>query len=253
MRRFIVPSIIFLISNILCDAQTSYRLMSSERILVDDRYDASVSRSGKRYLLLHKARIDRELNTVVANAAKEIDAGDPVGLLNYFCVDAMFSQMNRIVETPLDMAVVNNHAFRKALPEGPVTLANVYEALPFDNEVVVLKMKGQDVKRLLNTIARRGSESFSNARIVVKDNKLQSAYIGGTPLDTERIYTVITIDYLAEGSGGMTAFKKALEKQYTKVFLRDLIVREMEVSYRAGKLLSPVLDNRFHVVEAKMK
>lgn len=248
MKRFLLFIHIILITNVLAYSQDSFRLISSERIPVDSRYDDEVNKSDKRFLALYKSRMDRQLNTMVANADSPIEADDPAGALNYFCADLMLKQIREVWQEPIDFSLVNNHAFRKALPEGPITLADVYETLPFENEIVILQLKGSDVKRLFNTIARRQTESFSGAQIKVKDNNLASLLIGGKPLDEARVYTLVTIDYLAEGSGGMTPLKKAVERYYTKIFLRDIIVKEMEAYSRRGKLLSPAIDNRFEIL-----
>lgn len=114
----------------------------------------------------------------------------------------MFRQMKAISAEKIDMAVVNNHAFRKSLPEGPITVSDVYETLQID----------------------------------------------GRDWDPDRVYTVVTIDYLAQGSGGMTAFRKATHTNYTKLYLRDLILKEMEDCSRAGRLLRAHIDDRFTIL-----
>lgn len=248
MRRRLVNLIIFFCISVLSYAQTTYRLISSERILIDERYDAATDAGMRRYLAPYQAHLDRELNTVVANAAEEIKADDPSGALNFWIVDLMFRQMKAISAEKIDMAVVNNHAFRKPLPEGPITVSDVYETLPFENEIVILKMKASDLRSLMRTIARRGTESFANACIEVKDGRLESLQIDGRDWDPDRVYTVVTIDYLAQGSGGMTAFRKATHTNYTKLYLRDLILKEMEDCSRAGRLLRAHIDDRFTIL-----
>lgn len=245
MKRSYILSIIFLCFIPVLPAQSNYRLMSSERMLIDERYDAQSDAGLRRYLAPYQAHLDRELHTVLANAAEELTADDPCGALNYWVVDLMLRQMKTLAGEAIDMAVVNNHAFRKPLPEGPITLFDVYETLPFDNEIVILKMQASDLMSLMKTIARRGTESFANACIEVKNGRLESLQIAGHEWNPNRIYTVVTIDYLAQGSGGMTAFRKAKEAVYTDIYLRDLIVKEMEKYSREGRLLRAHVDERF--------
>ena len=79
MKRFLLFIHIILITNVLAYSQDSFRLMSSERIPVDSRYDDEVNKSDKRFLALYKSRMDRQLNTMVANASSPIEADDPAG------------------------------------------------------------------------------------------------------------------------------------------------------------------------------
>ncbi|MBO5769192.1 MAG: 5'-nucleotidase C-terminal domain-containing protein [Bacteroidales bacterium] len=248
MKRRFSYFIIFLCISLFADAQSSYRLISSERISVDDSYDAHRDASLRRYLAPYQALLDRDLHTVLANATASLQAGDPAGALNFWMVDALFRQMSEHCDEPIDMAVVNNHAFRKALPEGPITMGDMYECIPFENEVVVLKMKASDVMSLMKTIARRGTESFANASIEVKDGRLDKLTINGKAWDKDRVYTIVTIDYLAQGSGGMTAFRRALDTRYTKLFFRPLVCREMENLSLEGKLIRPYVDERFKIL-----
>lgn len=248
MKRQFVSIVIFLCISLFVDAQSTYRLISSERIPMDASYDAHRDASMRRYLAPYQAHLDRDLHTVLANATASLQAGDPSGSLNFWMVDALFRQMAKLCDEPIDMAVVNNHAFRKALPEGPITMANMYECIPFENEVVILKMKASDVMSLMKTIARRGTESFANASIEVKDGRLETLTINGKAWEKDRVYTIVTIDYLAQGSGGMTAFRRALDTRYTKLFFRPLVCREMEILSLEGKLIRPYIDERFKIL-----
>ena len=247
MKRFFVLISILLCFSILAYPQSEIRLLSSQRILIDSSYDDALDASLRRYLAPYQANLQRQMHTVLGNAAETIAGGDPCGALNYWVADLMLKQMQAVRKEKIDMTVVNNHAFRKPLPEGPITLADVYECLPFDNEMVLLTMRGRDVRSLMKSIARRGTESFANAQISVKDGRLLTVNIAGEPLQDERLYTVLSIDYLAEGSGGMTAFRKAENKVYCGVMLRDLMVRELEAYSRTGKLLEAKVDQRYRI------
>ena len=58
-----------------------------------------------------------------------------------------------------------------------------------------------------------GGEGLSGARLVItKDGKLKDAKINGQEIEPDKLYTVATLDYLAEGNDGMTAFLEATER-----------------------------------------
>lgn len=96
------------------------------------------------------------------------------------------------------------------LTEGDITTENIYEILPFENSLCVLTMKGSAMKHLFENIAVRLGEGVSGIQLEIsKDGKLLQASIAGKPVEDDRDYTVATIDYLADGNDGMTAFLQA--------------------------------------------
>lgn len=149
-------------------------------------------------------RITREVLEVVADAYCE-DWGQPLagsasfagafeaGDLQTFVMNVMrFS-------AGVEVALVNAGAFRDRgqFPlSGELTLADVYSAMPFDNEVVVAELSGAALKRvaaqlgrkLLSTgLSKKGDEVRINGRAVVED----------------RLYTVVLNDFLAVGGDGV--------------------------------------------------
>ncbi len=52
-------------------------------------------------------------------------------------------------ELGAEVAVVNRRGIRQSLAKGPITKASVWSVLPFDNKIVMLKMKGAALARTL--------------------------------------------------------------------------------------------------------
>ena len=74
---------------------------------------------------------------------------------------------------------------------------------------------------------------------VSKDGKLLQASIAGKPVEDDRDYTVATIDYLADGNDGMTAFLQADKRECPDgATLRGLFMKYVEKQTAAGKKVS---------------
>lgn len=58
------------------------------------------------------------------------------------------------VGIPCHFAVANNGGLRAGLFTGPVTMRNVFEVMPFDNELVILQLSGGATDSLLRYIAQ---------------------------------------------------------------------------------------------------
>ncbi|HKQ18311.1 MAG TPA: bifunctional UDP-sugar hydrolase/5'-nucleotidase [Candidatus Eisenbacteria bacterium] len=129
-----------------------------------------------------------------------------------------------------DIGLVNTGGIRAPLPKGDVTVGDIVSVLPFDNTVVTVPMRGDEVQRLLNFVARRvgksGFAQLSGVSFIIRNGRATSIRVGDSPLESERIYRVATIDYLYEGGDGYTQFRSATagEVDRTGVLLHEAAV-----------------------------
>jgi len=131
--------------------------------------------------------------------------------------------------TDADIGFINAGAIRAALPAGAVTVGDLYEALPFDDQVVVVTMPGWQVRELFDISASRlgkgGFAQISGARFVIARNRAAYVRVGGEILDSNRDYRVATADYLYNGGDGYKIFARAEHVEETGLFLRDAAIR----------------------------
>ena len=59
---------------------------------------------------------------------------------------------------------------------------------------------------------------------ITENGELLSCTIDGKEIDPHRIYTVATIDYLAEGNDKMYALKKAVKRHDIGILARDIMM-----------------------------
>jgi 2',3'-cyclic-nucleotide 2'-phosphodiesterase (5'-nucleotidase family) len=146
-----------------------------------------------------------------------------------------------------DLAVQNVGGIRSGFGPGPVTVWDIYSALPFDNRVVRLELSGEKVEELVADIARRiGRGTFcqvSGISFEIVDKKPSDIRVGDAPLELDRTYTVGVIDYLAQGGCKYEPLMNASVLSTTSEFQRDLTVEYM----RGLKVLSPLIEGRIRV------
>lgn len=152
-----------------------------------------------------------------------------------------------------DFALHNGGGIRAPLHEGQITKRNVYEVLPFDNTLVVLVMKGSDVEKLFDHIALvpNGGGGFPQVSEGVSFTinygigRCENIIVGGSPLEPERLYTIVTNSYLAAGGDGYDIFLKAQSTEDTSVLHRDAL--SDYISKKANRI-RPSRGNRIAVV-----
>ena len=96
-------------------------------------------------------------------------------------------------------------------------------------------------------------ESFTNSAYNIsleinKKGELLNATIGGKPVVDDQLYTVATIDYLADGNGRMDAFLQAEKRECPEdATLRGLFLDYVRKQTAEGKIITSKLDGRITV------
>ncbi len=139
----------------------------------------------------------------------------------------------RAYDPNINFALTNSGGLRADIDAGPITFGEVFEALPFDNTLVVVDLDGNEVRQVLE-------EGITGAHGVVQVSGLQftfdydvpvgSRIIGdvidlstGSPLDPGTIYKVAVNDFMANG-GDEYYTLLANPQLNTYVLQRDIVV-----------------------------
>ncbi len=138
-----------------------------------------------------------------------------------------------IVEhTGAQVGLVNSGGLRASIKEGPVTVEDVFKAMPYSNELVMVEVTGEELKNILTRSVKGAREEedggflqVSGLKFAVRGHVPENIGVGKDlrPLDPESVYTVAITDFLATGGDGYDIFKEK-EKIDTGLPLRELIV-----------------------------
>ncbi len=217
--------------------------------LIDSTYDVSPDAEAVALLAPYKAKIDSMMCRVMGTAEMSMDKGTPESLLSNLVADVLRGAATQVLGKPADMGLVNMGGLRNVLTEGPITCGNIYEILPFENSLCVVTLKGTDLNRLFENIAACGGEGVSGVRLrITGDGKLLRATVAGKPVVDDKLYTVATIDYLADGNDGMTALMQAEKRECPPgATLRSLFMEYVERQTAAGKKVAARMEGRITV------
>lgn len=195
---------------LLCGCASHYQVtsVSKQRIVVDSRYDNKPVAQGEAFLAPYKQKVDSIMGPVVGIVACDMAAERPESNLSNLLPDILMWAAKDYNEKP-DFAVYNVGGIRAALSKGKVTYGDILDIAPFENKISFISLTGENVLKLFSQIAARGGEGLSHGveLLLSKDLKLVSARLNGEEIDAARSYRITTIDYLAQGNDGLTAFK----------------------------------------------
>lgn len=202
----------------------------------------------------YKSQLDGEMNQVISISDEAMVTGKPESKLPNYIADAMLSIgkdfcVDNELSHSVDFAVMNQGGIRMGMPKGEITNGIMFEMLPFKNKLVILGMKGQDVLALLDQLAQRNGEGISGVKMGIKDGKAVDILLQGKTINPEKVYYVISVDYLTDGGGGITAFANRETYRHLHKKLREEMIKYISAKFRKGEHISAELDGRIYHVE----
>ena len=185
------------------------------------------------------------LKEVIGYSTAEMEAYPPESPLSNMFVDELRAAGSRIFGKEADLALTNFGGIRTSMPEGPVVLDDILSMFPFRNKVVMATVRGSSIKTLFDQIAATGSfQCISGARVVIKDSKLVSAEIGGAPIEDDRLYNFVTIDFLLTGGDRIAVGAIAESLEFSDVLLKDMMLDYVRSLTAEGKNIEYQCDGR---------
>jgi len=132
--------------------------------------------------------------------------------------------------TQADLALYNQGGMRADIPAGPVTMAKVFEVMPFSNQVMTTDLTGQQVEILFDYLAARGGgDAISGAQFRISSGKVRDILIGGRPLQLHQTYRVAANEFMMAGGDkfevltqGKNVRSHGLDRQALVEFLKAL-------------------------------
>ncbi|XDA97215.1 bifunctional metallophosphatase/5'-nucleotidase [Sulfitobacter sp. LCG007] len=166
--------------------------------------------------------LDEIRNKVVAESSDMIDgerdscrtAECPMGNL---IADAM---LDRVKDQGIQVAIQNGGGIRASIDGGEVTMGEVLTVLPFQNTLSTFQVKGSViVEALENGVSQieEGAGRFPQVAGMTYSfdpaqpagSRVSDVMIGGAPIDPEKVYGVVSNNYVRNGGDGYKMFVDA--------------------------------------------
>ena len=202
----------------------------------------------------YTARV-RALEVVIGKLDGDLKkTGLGAGTLGNFVADGLRAEAGARLGRPVVLAVLNSGGLRKnTIAEGDLRSSDIYELLPFENELIQIDMTGEQVLRLLSVVVAN-REVQSGARITFRQagdrRELVSAklLVNGREeaIDPKRVYSILTIDYLLQlASGRYSILQEGKNVKPVGVTMRDALIDYVKSETAAGRSIKAELDGRF--------
>ncbi|WP_309612558.1 5'-nucleotidase [Flavobacterium sp.] len=185
----------------------------------------------ENFIKPYRDRIDADLNTVLGNAPETLDkSGEWQTPMGNFLADITFEKSDKVFQLrekkAIDICLLNHGGIRSIIPKGNITARTAYEVMPFENSAIVIGLKGEQILEIVNyIISEKKPHPLKGMTFTIdKNNQPTTILVNEKALDENKVYYVITSDYLSNGGDNMIFFKKGVEKYDLDYKLLNIII-----------------------------
>lgn len=206
-----------------------------------------------RILEPYKSKIQALMSEVIAQSSTGLASYRPESPLSNFLSDLVLHRANLYIaskkpDSQVQFSLYNHGGIRASVPKGAITIENAYEIMPFENEMVLLRLNGKQVQDLADYIATRKGEGVSGISFGMMDNRAVDVKIQGVKLDQEKTYWMVTSNYIANGGDGMKVLTWADQRIDTGILVRDAIIEHLrKMGDRGEDVVADVEGRVYHV------
>lgn len=231
-----------------CNKDYTLKKIEGKRIEINDSIQAD--KAIENYIKPFRENVNRNLDSVISFAPEAYSKrdGDLNTAIGNLMADAVYIESNPVFKKrtgkEIDFVLLNYGGIRAPISEGNITIRTAFEIMPFENSVVVVALKGEQILLMTQFLAKsdRAHPLSKQFQLTVsKDSQVLSATIDGKDIDTEKTYYVATNDYLYNGGNRMTFFHPN-----DSLHVLDYKIRSVLVDYfKKLDTIKPTIDNRF--------
>jgi 2',3'-cyclic-nucleotide 2'-phosphodiesterase (5'-nucleotidase family) len=229
LKLFVIFLTLFFV--VSCSKQSYYvTKIEGKRIPVTDK--ASQNQDIENYVKPYREHINKDLDNILAYCPETLDKSDGKWqtTIGNLMADVTLQRGNLVFKArekkDINLCILNNGGIRAILPKGNVTTRTAYEIMPFENSLVVVALKGEQIFEMVDYFILTGKpHPLSGITFTIgKDKVAKNILVQGKPIDKNTIYYVATNDYLSNGGDNMNFFNKGIQKYDLDYKLRNVLI-----------------------------
>lgn len=127
-----------------------------------------------------------------------------------------------------DIGLLNYSALHGAMPAGNVTSRALYDIYPYDDQMMLIKLRGEDLRGVLEAGLANAEGRLQISGLTVYYNpdgpaggRITSVLVGGKPLEDNKIYHIAATDNMLAGGSGYGDLGRAVEFSNTRELARE--------------------------------
>ena len=194
-----------------------------------------------------KTKLEEEMNRVIGvSDVPLVKNRDAESLAGNFFVDALLWKGKQL-DPQVSVSFATKGGIRAGLPQGNITVGNIFEMMPFENAVTIITLSGKDMLRWADYMAKTGGQPAGGIKLIIHNDQVQSFEVNGKPVDPNGHYKMVTYDYLANGGDYINFLDTVLERKDHPQRVRETLIEYVSLLTNQGKHIQAKLDGRVQV------
>lgn len=182
----------------------------------------------------------RTMDQVITVSEGSFTKDQPEGSLGNLAADIVRYRATTEMGERVHVSIMNNGGLRVPLPEGEITVGHIYELMPFENHITVLRFSGEQLRQIADELAEINGEPVSGLRIRIENGNARDVLVDSMNVDPDRYYWVATNNWMADGGGDVPTLWESEQRHDLDVLIRDAIIDYM----RNRENIEPNIDRR---------
>lgn len=227
--KLIILILTLFISGADCFGQLTVTQIDGKQINIDEKTNSFAQYNA--FIFPYRNRINTDLDNVLAYCPETLEKSKGQWQTNIgdFLADITILKANPIFKKrenqDIDICILNHGGIRAILPKGDVTTRTAFEIMPFENTTVVASLRGEQIVEFANQFIKdKKPHPISGISFTIENDKAVNIKVKDKSLELDKIYNVITSDYLSNGGDNMVFFEKAIKIHDLDYKLRNILI-----------------------------
>ena len=220
-------------------------------VLLDSTYDAKVDPKLAKYVEKKRHKMEKLMQVVIAHTDVELESFAPESPLSNFLTNILLNESSKYTKDTtfdnLDISMLNFGGIRTSIPAGDVTVGDLYRITPFDNYLTFIVLKGSELRKTFGRFTDQFNAPYSGASITYKNNKPVEILVQGKPIDDNRLYKFVTLNFIADGGDHLLEGIQYEKIEYTTMTFREFLIAELKSMTARGEKVAGKKDGRAKV------
>lgn len=219
-----------------------------QMICLDSTYDDKVNPKLAKYVAKKRHQMEKQMQVVIGHTDAELESYAPESPLSNFLTDILLEESSQYIKDTafdnLDLSMLNFGGIRTSMLAGNVTIGDLYRITPFENYLTFILLKGSELRKALSRFTDQFNAPYSGAVITYKNNRPTQILVQGKPLDDNRIYKLVTLNFISDGGDHLLEGIQYEKIEYTTVTFRDFLISELKAKTSRGETIVGKKDGR---------
>jgi len=220
-------------------------------VRMDSTWDSKIDPMLQQYVDIKHQQLEDMINVVIGHSEKELVSFEPESPLSNFLTTTLLERSPKYVDDPLfaqcDISMLNFGGIRSNIPAGDVRIANIYDVTPFENYLTFIQVKGSELRKALKRFTDKKNAPMAGVKMVYRNGKPVKILVQNEPLDDQKVYKLVTLDFIAKGGDNLISEIQFEKVVYTTMLFRDFLIEEIKDMSQKGISLDGRLEGRVSI------